>query len=65
MLHTQIALNLLLWGEAANLRLCPEFLCWCYHKSAKRLRDAIADKAPEQFVRWVGGFGSDEGRPRR
>ncbi|CAM9936921.1 unnamed protein product, partial [Sphacelaria rigidula] len=35
----EIALNLLLWGEAANLRLCPEFLCWAYHKSAKRLRD--------------------------
>lgn len=47
----QVALNLLLWGEAANLRLCPEFLCWAYHKSAKRLRDAIGNNAPEQFVR--------------
>ncbi|CAM9399100.1 unnamed protein product, partial [Hapterophycus canaliculatus] len=47
----EIALNLLLWGEAANLRLCPEFLCWAYHKSAKRLRDAIQEKAPQQFIR--------------
>ncbi|CAN0529067.1 unnamed protein product, partial [Laminaria digitata] len=46
-----IALNLLLWGEAANLRLCPEFLCWAYHKSAKRLRDSIGDNVPKQFIR--------------
>lgn len=51
-LPTQIALNLLLWGEAANLRLCPEFLCWAYHKSAKRLRDdVIKKKVPKQFLR--------------
>lgn len=60
MLHAeldfQIALNLLLWGEAANLRLCPEFLCWAYHKTAKRLRDAIADKEPEQFIRYISRF---------
>lgn len=55
-LDFQIALNLLLWGEAANLRLCPEFLCWAYHKTAKRLRDAIADKEPKQLIRYIGRF---------
>ncbi|CAM9327189.1 unnamed protein product, partial [Discosporangium mesarthrocarpum] len=46
----QVALSLLLWGEAANLRLCPEFLCWAYHKSAKQLRTVLESKNPKRIL---------------
>jgi 1,3-beta-glucan synthase subunit FKS1, domain-1 len=32
-----VALYLLIWGEAGNLRFCPEFLAWLYHKMAREL----------------------------
>ena len=38
----EIALTLLIWGEASNLRFCPEFLCWLYHKMAAELVTTMA-----------------------
>jgi 1,3-beta-glucan synthase subunit FKS1, domain-1 len=41
---SQIALYLLIWGEAANLRFCPEFLAWLYHKMAGELVTVMQEK---------------------
>jgi callose synthase len=39
--NLQVALYLLIWGEASNLRFCPEFLAWLYHKMAGELVSAM------------------------
>uniref|UniRef100_M4C336 1,3-beta-glucan synthase n=1 Tax=Hyaloperonospora arabidopsidis (strain Emoy2) TaxID=559515 RepID=M4C336_HYAAE len=36
-LETQLALFLLLWGEAGNLRFMPECICFLYHQMAAKL----------------------------
>ncbi|KMS98256.1 hypothetical protein BVRB_4g094050 [Beta vulgaris subsp. vulgaris] len=38
-----IALYLLIWGEAANLRLMPECLCYIYHHMAYELHSMLTD----------------------
>lgn len=37
------ALYLLIWGEAANMRFTPEFLCWVYHKMVVRIVAVLAE----------------------
>ena len=42
-----IALYLLIWGEAANLRHCPECLCFLFHQMRAELwRDVPASARP-------------------
>ena len=42
-----IALYLLIWGEAANLRHCPECLCFLFHQMRGELwRDVPASARP-------------------
>ncbi|CAN1140669.1 Putative callose synthase 8 [Linum perenne] len=36
-----IGLYLLIWGEAANLRLMPECLCYIFHQMANELHDIL------------------------
>ena len=42
---TDLALWLLIWGEAANLRHMPECLCFLFHNT--RARDAGRDAAAQ------------------
>ena len=43
-----IALYLLIWGEAANLRHCPECLCFLFHQMRAELwRDVPASARPD------------------
>ncbi|CBJ30457.1 1,3-beta-glucan synthase, family GT48 [Ectocarpus siliculosus] len=47
---TEGALMLLIWGEAGNLRFCPEFLCFLYHKMSHTFRTVIEGKSPDITV---------------
>lgn len=51
----QIALYLLIWGEAGNLRFMPECLCFIYHSLAPKLRSISSDSSPafESFLTQV------------
>lgn len=44
----EVALFKLLWGEAANLRHTPEFLCWMFHWMCLAWDPVF--KAEEDFV---------------
>ncbi|CAI5708502.1 unnamed protein product [Hyaloperonospora brassicae] len=44
-LETQLALFLLLWGEAGNLRFMPECICFLYHQMAAKL--ALVETLPD------------------
>nr|CCA19807.1 unnamed protein product [Albugo laibachii Nc14] len=48
----QLALYLLIWGEAGNLRFMPECLCFIYHSLAPKLRSIPSDPTPafESFL---------------
>jgi 1,3-beta-glucan synthase subunit FKS1, domain-1 len=46
----QIALYLLVWGEASNLRFCPEFLAWLYHKMAGELVSVMEKRDVQNSV---------------
>ncbi|KAJ0397332.1 hypothetical protein P43SY_009282 [Pythium insidiosum] len=51
----QIALFLLIWGEAANLRFMPECLCFLYHSMAAKLEglDKLPSVPEGSFLRRV------------
>lgn len=51
---TDVALFFALWGEAANLRLVPEALCFLFHKMSGELRRA--DALGVEPVRSEGAF---------
>jgi hypothetical protein len=51
---TDVALFFALWGEAANLRLVPEALCFLFHKMSNELRRA--DALGVEPVRSEGAF---------
>ncbi|XP_031116196.1 putative callose synthase 8 isoform X1 [Ipomoea triloba] len=54
-----IGLYLLIWGEAANLRLMPECLCYIFHNMAYELHsmliDAVSMTTGEKFMPAYGG----------
>jgi hypothetical protein len=53
-LALEIALYLLIWGEASNLRFCPEFLCWSYHRGAQVMVDTFSKgKATKVLDSWL------------
>eukprot|EP00903_Cladosiphon_okamuranus_P007590 g7363.t1 len=47
---TEGALMLLIWGEAGNLRFCPEFLCFLFHKMAETFRTVVEGKSRDITV---------------
>jgi hypothetical protein len=46
----EIAMFVLIWGEAANLRFCPEFLCFVYHKGVLHLSERIEKFEPGKVI---------------
>ncbi|CAM9689894.1 unnamed protein product, partial [Ectocarpus fasciculatus] len=47
---TEGALMLLIWGEAGNLRFCPEFLCFLFHKMSHTFRTVVEGRSPDITV---------------
>ncbi|KAK9153262.1 hypothetical protein Sjap_000742 [Stephania japonica] len=54
-----IALYLLIWGEASNIRFMPECICYIFHQMAHELNEILGEQASHLTIRGEESFLKD------